>query len=89
MGLGSDTFGEISAFGGPQDDRVRAQMLDEGLAVLTGLWSGESFSFSGNIFISTIPASFRRLCNSHESRFGLPVPGRTARHFAALPATMA
>jgi alkanesulfonate monooxygenase SsuD/methylene tetrahydromethanopterin reductase-like flavin-dependent oxidoreductase (luciferase family) len=50
VGLGSDTFGEISAFGGPQDDRVRAQMLDEGLAVLTGLWSGESFSFSGKYF---------------------------------------
>jgi alkanesulfonate monooxygenase SsuD/methylene tetrahydromethanopterin reductase-like flavin-dependent oxidoreductase (luciferase family) len=50
VGLGSDLFGEISAFGGPLDDRVRAQMLDEGLAVLTGLWSGEPFSFSGTHF---------------------------------------
>ena len=50
VGLGSDLFGEISAFGGPLDDRVRAQMLDEGLAVLTGLWSGEPFSFSGAHF---------------------------------------
>jgi len=47
VGLGSDLFGEISTFSGPLDDRLRAQMLDEGLAVLTGLWSGESFSFTG------------------------------------------
>ena len=46
-GLGSDLFGEISAIGGPLDDRVRAEMLDEGLEVLTGLWRGEPFSFSG------------------------------------------
>lgn len=50
VGLGSDLFGEISAFGGPLDDRVRARMLDEGLAVLTGLWSGEPFSFAGEHF---------------------------------------
>ncbi|HEY2107421.1 MAG TPA: LLM class flavin-dependent oxidoreductase [Candidatus Binataceae bacterium] len=50
VGLGSDLYGEISAFGGPLDDRVRARMLDEGLAVLTGLWSGEPFSFAGEYF---------------------------------------
>jgi len=50
VGLDSDTFGEISAFGGLLDDWVRVQMFDEGLAVLTGLWSGESFSFSGEYF---------------------------------------
>lgn len=50
VGLGSDLFGEISAFDGPLDDRVRARMLDEGLAVLTGLWSGEPFSFAGEHF---------------------------------------
>jgi hypothetical protein len=47
VGLGGDWFGEISAFAGPGDDRVRAEMLDEGLAILTGLWSGEQFSFDG------------------------------------------
>ena len=46
-GLGSDVFREISAFGGPLDDKIRAQMLDEGLAVLAGLWSGQPFSFTG------------------------------------------
>jgi alkanesulfonate monooxygenase SsuD/methylene tetrahydromethanopterin reductase-like flavin-dependent oxidoreductase (luciferase family) len=47
VGAGSDTFGEISMINGPQDARTRAEMLDEGLAVITGLWSGEQFSFSG------------------------------------------
>jgi len=49
-GLGSDLFGEITAFDGPLDDRVRAEMLDESLAIITGLWSGEPFSFSGKHF---------------------------------------
>ena len=35
VGSGTDVFGEISTFGGPLDDRIRAQMLDEGLTVLT------------------------------------------------------
>ncbi len=47
VGLGGDWFQEISAFDGPLDDKVRAAMLDEGLEVLTGLWSGEKFSFNG------------------------------------------
>ena len=46
-GLGSDAFGEIGAFGGPLDDKVRAQMLDESLIILTGLWTGQPFSFAG------------------------------------------
>lgn len=47
IGLGSDVLTELSTFGIPTDDIVRAEMLDEGLAVLTGLLSGEQFSFSG------------------------------------------
>jgi alkanesulfonate monooxygenase SsuD/methylene tetrahydromethanopterin reductase-like flavin-dependent oxidoreductase (luciferase family) len=50
VGLGSDMFGEISAFYGPLADSLRAEILDESLAIVTGLWSGESFSFSGKHF---------------------------------------
>jgi alkanesulfonate monooxygenase SsuD/methylene tetrahydromethanopterin reductase-like flavin-dependent oxidoreductase (luciferase family) len=50
VGLGSDLFGEISTFGGPLDDRIRGEMLDESLAVITGLWSGATFTFNGNHF---------------------------------------
>jgi alkanesulfonate monooxygenase SsuD/methylene tetrahydromethanopterin reductase-like flavin-dependent oxidoreductase (luciferase family) len=47
VGLGGDIFGEISSFAGQLDDRVRAAMLEEGLSILTGLWSGEKFQFDG------------------------------------------
>jgi alkanesulfonate monooxygenase SsuD/methylene tetrahydromethanopterin reductase-like flavin-dependent oxidoreductase (luciferase family) len=50
VGLGSDMFGEISTFDGPTTDKTRAQLLDESLAILLGLWSGESFAFNGNHF---------------------------------------
>lgn len=50
VGSGGDIFGEVSAFDGPPDDKTRAAMLDEGLAVLTGLWSGEKFSFDGKYY---------------------------------------
>jgi alkanesulfonate monooxygenase SsuD/methylene tetrahydromethanopterin reductase-like flavin-dependent oxidoreductase (luciferase family) len=47
VGLGDDVFGEIRTFDGPLDSKTRAAMLDEGLAVLHGLWSAEKFSFEG------------------------------------------
>jgi alkanesulfonate monooxygenase SsuD/methylene tetrahydromethanopterin reductase-like flavin-dependent oxidoreductase (luciferase family) len=47
VGLGSNAFDEVSTFMGPLDDRIRAEMLDESLAIITGLWSGARFSFRG------------------------------------------
>jgi alkanesulfonate monooxygenase SsuD/methylene tetrahydromethanopterin reductase-like flavin-dependent oxidoreductase (luciferase family) len=38
---------EFSAFGDPGDARKRAAMLDEGLAILDRLWSGETVTRSG------------------------------------------
>ena len=38
---------EWDHFGETTDLRQRGEMLDEGLDILMGLWSGESFSFSG------------------------------------------
>ena len=46
-GIGSPAHGDFGVFGDATDDRVRAAMLDEGLAVLAGLWTGEPFEFSG------------------------------------------
>lgn len=48
VGLGSDRFGrEFSATGEQLDDRVRGQMLDEGLEVLTAAWTGEPVHHHG------------------------------------------
>lgn len=47
VGIGGDFWSEYSAFGESADDREHAAMLDESLAAVTGLWSGEPFSFEG------------------------------------------
>lgn len=47
VGIGGDWFGDYSAFGEPVEDKVHGEMLDEALAIITALWSGEPFSFSG------------------------------------------
>jgi alkanesulfonate monooxygenase SsuD/methylene tetrahydromethanopterin reductase-like flavin-dependent oxidoreductase (luciferase family) len=47
VGLGEPPEDEYGSFGEPTDPVVRAAMLDEGLEVLTRLWSGETVSFSG------------------------------------------
>jgi alkanesulfonate monooxygenase SsuD/methylene tetrahydromethanopterin reductase-like flavin-dependent oxidoreductase (luciferase family) len=47
VGLGEPPEDEYGSFGEPTGAAVRAAMLDEGLEVLTRLWSGETVSFQG------------------------------------------
>jgi len=47
VGLGDPADVEFTSLGENSEDRVRAEKLDEGLEVLTGLWSGEPFSYLG------------------------------------------
>ncbi len=47
MGLGHPAEEEFARFGEDPGLRQRAGKLDEGLAILRGLWSGEPFSFYG------------------------------------------
>jgi alkanesulfonate monooxygenase SsuD/methylene tetrahydromethanopterin reductase-like flavin-dependent oxidoreductase (luciferase family) len=47
VGIGTDHSREFSAFGEPSDDRTRAELLDEGLDIITDLWAGEPTRFSG------------------------------------------
>jgi alkanesulfonate monooxygenase SsuD/methylene tetrahydromethanopterin reductase-like flavin-dependent oxidoreductase (luciferase family) len=44
LGWGSTEF---DTFGEDGDPKIRAEKLDEGLDVLTGLWSGQPFSYCG------------------------------------------
>ncbi len=48
VGLGATDDGGFSKVGEPVDRKTRAQRLDEGLEILTGLWSGEPFSYEGD-----------------------------------------
>jgi alkanesulfonate monooxygenase SsuD/methylene tetrahydromethanopterin reductase-like flavin-dependent oxidoreductase (luciferase family) len=45
VGIGGGT--EYTCFHEVGDDRTHGEMLDEGLSVLQGLWSGEPFSYAG------------------------------------------
>jgi len=48
VGIGAPPDVEFEYFGEASDANTRAQMLDEGLDIITGLWSGESFSYNGS-----------------------------------------
>lgn len=50
VGLGNPAREEFEVFGEPGDARVRGEILDEALVVLTGLLTGEPFSHHGQRF---------------------------------------
>lgn len=55
VGLGAADLG-YGALRLPTDRRLRAELLDEGLAIMTGLWAGQPFTFSGSHYeIEEIP----------------------------------
>lgn len=47
VGIGYPPDPEFTAFGEVVDARIRAEMLDESLQIITGLWTGRPFSFAG------------------------------------------
>lgn len=47
VGLGALDDGAFGNVGEPTDARTRAELLDESLEILQGLWSGEPFGFEG------------------------------------------
>jgi alkanesulfonate monooxygenase SsuD/methylene tetrahydromethanopterin reductase-like flavin-dependent oxidoreductase (luciferase family) len=47
VGLGEPPDDDFAAFGDPADPRERAALLDDGLAVLAGLLTGEPFTHDG------------------------------------------
>lgn len=47
VGLGAAADTGFASFGEPVDRKTRAERLDEGLDVLTGLWQGQPFHYHG------------------------------------------
>ncbi|MBX3063743.1 MAG: LLM class flavin-dependent oxidoreductase [Anaerolineae bacterium] len=47
VGLGDPAQWDFAFFNETTDPKIRAQMLDEGLALMTGLWTGEPFGYQG------------------------------------------
>ncbi|HEY7882132.1 MAG TPA: LLM class flavin-dependent oxidoreductase [Streptosporangiaceae bacterium] len=50
VGLGSPPYADFGIFHEPTANRERAALLDEGLQVLAGLWTGERFTHQGRYF---------------------------------------
>jgi alkanesulfonate monooxygenase SsuD/methylene tetrahydromethanopterin reductase-like flavin-dependent oxidoreductase (luciferase family) len=50
IGLGAPPESEYGSFGEEMNEKIRAEKLDEGIDILTGLWSGKPFSFRGKHF---------------------------------------
>lgn len=58
VGLGAPDTG-FASFGEETDRKVRAELLDEGLEIMTGLWKGQPFSYNGKHYTikpTTFPA---------------------------------
>jgi alkanesulfonate monooxygenase SsuD/methylene tetrahydromethanopterin reductase-like flavin-dependent oxidoreductase (luciferase family) len=83
VGLGDDVFGEIRTFDGPMDPRTRAAMLDEGLAVLLGLWSAEKFHSRESITRFATRNFCPRLYRNRGFQSGSPAPGLAIRRSGA------
>lgn len=58
VGLGTLDDGAFGNVGEPTDARTRAEMLDESLEILEGLWSGEPFGYVGRHY-GFRPMTFR------------------------------
>jgi alkanesulfonate monooxygenase SsuD/methylene tetrahydromethanopterin reductase-like flavin-dependent oxidoreductase (luciferase family) len=58
VGLGALDDGAFGNVGEPTDARTRAEMLDESLEILEGLWSGEPFGYTGRHY-RFAPMTFR------------------------------
>lgn len=59
VGSGWPPEPEYGTFDGPVDLSTRAAMLDEGLDILTGMWTGEPFEYEGVHYRITAPTRFR------------------------------
>jgi alkanesulfonate monooxygenase SsuD/methylene tetrahydromethanopterin reductase-like flavin-dependent oxidoreductase (luciferase family) len=58
VGIGSPPEDEFGYFGEPTNQKIRGEMLDEGLDILEGLWSGEPYKFKGEHYNISKPVRF-------------------------------
>ncbi len=83
VGIGSPAYGDFGIFHEPSGDRERAELLDEGLDVLAGLWTAEPFAYSGKHLtvdpVRFTPAPVQRPRIPVWVAGVLPAPGPIAR----------
>lgn len=85
FGIGDDVLGEMSRFGDEPDARARADRLDEGLDVLTGLLSGRLVEHLGRHYraedVRFLPAPERPIPIWIAGRYGNRAPLRRAARY--------
>jgi alkanesulfonate monooxygenase SsuD/methylene tetrahydromethanopterin reductase-like flavin-dependent oxidoreductase (luciferase family) len=85
FGIGDDVLGEMSRFGDEPEPKVRADMLDEGLDVLTGLLSGRLVEHLGRHYraedVRFLPAPQRPIPIWVAGRYGNRAPLRRAARY--------
>jgi hypothetical protein len=93
VGLGAIDTGFIQ-FGEETDRKIRAELLDEGLDILTGLWRGQPFSYNGKHYQVQETSFFPPLPPVQQPRIPIWVVGawprpksmaRVARYDGLLP----
>ncbi len=96
VGLGAIDTG-FEAFGEQTDRKIRAELLDEGLDILTGLWHGQPFSYAGKHYTITPTAFYPPPPPLQQPRIPIWVVGawprmksmsRVVRYDGILPAVM-
>jgi alkanesulfonate monooxygenase SsuD/methylene tetrahydromethanopterin reductase-like flavin-dependent oxidoreductase (luciferase family) len=75
-GLGTLYDSGFSKVGEPTDRKVRAQLLDRGLEILTGLWSGEPFAYEGEHYRIEEMTFCPGRCRDRASQSGWSARGR-------------
>ncbi len=90
LGLGVDHGGELTRFGEVTDPRARGDVLDEGAALLTELWSGDEVTHRGEHFTADgvrfrpVPVQRPRIPLWFPSNPGGRRPVRRAAHYDGL-----
>ncbi len=91
IGIGGDGAGELTATGEELDDRVRGEMLDEGLEVLQQAWTGQELQHRGTHYVADGLVVRPTPVQEHlpvwvAVRYGRPKPlVRAARHDGVFP----
>jgi alkanesulfonate monooxygenase SsuD/methylene tetrahydromethanopterin reductase-like flavin-dependent oxidoreductase (luciferase family) len=80
VGLGAVDDAGFANVGEPVDRVTRAELLDESLEILTGLWTGEPFSYQGKHYQISELQLLPRPCRHRASRSGWRQPGSGRNH---------
>ena len=75
---------DFSVFGEPTDAKIRAEMLEESLDIIVGLWSGEPFSYDGKHYHLNEVTFLPKPIQKPRIQYGLEEHGHSRHHISEL-----